>query len=154
MVSTYCSHQTSPPVSPHIDTSLECLNFTFSSNNENATLWQSHSHSSYEYFQQVKYLNLAQMDDFESVVVHLPFNALSEVRLNPEPFWVEGDEIHVSHEYIHTSPHNANVVEELRFYKNFRFSNQRRRANCQSGISHNDRQLEVYVVHGRTVIMV
>lgn len=139
--STFRSREIPSPAGAHDDTNTECLNFTFSSGKEIAILWQSHSHSSGRYSQKVEFLDLAHTDgDVETTVVNLPFNALSEVRLSPEPFWIEGDNIHVSHGYFSTSSRDSNAVDSLCFYKNFKVSDERRRAFGRSGISQNDRQ--------------
>lgn len=143
LTSTHRSRQIPTPAGHHNDTRAKYLNFTFSRSDEIAILWQTHSLESEEYFHQVEFLKLARTDDVESAVVDLSFNALNELRLNPEPFWVEGDEINVSHGYFRTSPCKAKVVESLCFFKNFRFSDrdvERRRLYGRSGISYNDRR--------------
>lgn len=139
--STFRSRKIPSPAGAHDHTDTECLNFTFSSGKEIAILWQSHSHSSGQYSQQVEFLDLAHTDgDVETTVVDLPFNALSEVHLNPEPFWIEGDNIHVSHGYFRKSSRDSKADESLCFYKNFKVSDEHRRAFGRSGISQNDLQ--------------
>lgn len=138
------SHQLPSSTSLDDDTSTQCLNVTFSSVNEIVVLWQSCRGSSEERFQHVEFLNLAHSDDAATVIVDLPFHALSGVCLNPEPFWAEGGNIHVSHGYFRMIPRTAEVIESLCFYKNFTGSGGPRRSERRVGISHNDQQFLWY----------